>query len=341
MPIQDVQVTIDVQNPAPKVGLGRPLILAKSTAAESTYKEYYGLDTLKADFPESTTVYKKAAAVFAQTNRPDLVAVATYSATGEGKPENGVTIVEAFEKYFDKSWHFCLLPDASASERLAVSNALQAHKFKFLVLKIEDKAELAQYALNSRTILYYHPGKAGEELDAAIVGDAASLTVGSITWKFRKNLSGITPIDISVDELKGIHAAGANAYVLKAGVPQTSEGLTANGSYIDFLHGQDWVKANMESGLQQMLADNDKVPSNSVGIDMGVAVLQNVLTQATTNGIVDKNTDGTGAFTVSSKSMDEIPDSDKAKRIYSGLSFEYYPEGAFHELKVSGTVVNS
>ncbi|MGG1481335.1 DUF3383 family protein [Bacillus smithii] len=341
MAIQDIQVTIDVQNPAPKIGLGRPLILAASTNPESIYKEYSGLETLKQDFPESTSVYKKAAAVFAQKNRPDIVAVATYSASGGGDPETGLTIVQAFEKYFDKPWHFLLLPDAIASERLAVSNALEAHKFKFLVLKIEDKAEIDQYKLNSRTIIYYHPGKPDEQIDAAIIGDAASLTVGSVTWKFRKNLVGITPIDISADELESLHASGANAYVLKAGIPQTSEGLTANGSYIDFIHGQDWVKANIETDLQQMLSDNDKVPSGDTGISMAVSVMTSVLTTATQNGIVDKDANGNAKFTVTSKSMDEIPEEDKKKRIYSGLGFVYYPEGAFHKMKVNGTVVNN
>lgn len=340
MAIQDVQVTIDVQNPAPKIGLGRPLILAASTNTESTYKEYYGLDTLKDDFPEGTSVYKKAKAILEQTNRPDIVAVATYSASGGGDPGTGLTIVQAFEKYFDKPWHFLLLPDAIASERLAVSNALEAHKFKFLVLKVEDKDELAQYTSNSRTIPYYHPDKPGEEMDAAIIGDAASLTVGSITWKFRKNLVGITPIDISADELKALHAAGANAYVLKAGIPQTSEGITATGDYIDFLHGQDWVKANIESSLQQMLSDNDKVPSNDTGISMAVSVMTSVLTEAATNGIVDKDSNGNAEFTVTSKPMNEIPEEDRKKRIYSGLGFKYYPEGAFHEIEVTGTVVN-
>lgn len=341
MAIQDVTVTIDVQNPAPKVGLGRPLILAASAEAESIYKEYNGLESLKVDFPEDTSVYKKAAAVFAQKNKPDIVAVATYSASGGGDPGTGLTIVQAFEKYFDKPWHFSLLPDAIASERKAVSDALQAHKFKFLVLKVEDKDELAQYSSNSRTILYYHPDKPDEHIDAAIIGDAASLTVGSITWKFRHNLVGITPIDITSDELESLHASGANAYVLKAGIPQTSEGITATGDYIDFLHGQDWVKANIETGLQQMLSDNDKVPSNDTGISMAVSVVTSVLTTATQNGIIEKDANGNAEFTVTSKSMDEIPEEDKKKRIYSGLGFEYYPEGAFHKMKVNGTVVNN
>lgn len=339
MPIQDVQVTIDVQNPAPKVGLGRPLILASSSSAESTYKEYYGLDTLKEDFAEGTSVYKKAAAVLAQTNRPDLVAVATYSETADGTdPLLGLTIIQAFEQYYDKPWHFLLLPDADKIQRKSISDALQAHKFKFLSLKVTDKAELDQYKLNSRTLCYYHPDKPDEEIDAAILGDAASLTVGSITWKFRKNLSGITPIDISADELKSIHELGANCYVLKAGTPQTSEGITANGEYIDTIHGEDWVKATAETDLQQLLIDNDKVPSNDTGVSMAASVLTSVLTTATQNGIVDKDANGNALFTVTALPFDQIPESDRVKRIYSGLSFDYKPEGAIHEMKVHGTV---
>lgn len=339
MALQDIQVTIDIQRPSPRVGLGRPLILAESASTTSTYTEYASIDDLVKDYAETTTVYKKAAAVFAQANAPDIVAVATYSATGGGDPSTGLTIVAAFEKYFGNAWNFLLLPDAIASERLAVSNALEAHKFKFLVLKVETQDELAQYISNSRTICYYHPSKTGEELDAAIIGEAASLQVGSITWKFRKNLVGITPVDITSDDLKAIHAAGANMYVEKAGIPQTSEGITATGQYIDILHGQDWVKVNGENSLQLLLSDNDKIPSNSIGVSMASSVLTTVLTTATQNGIIEKDVNGNALFSVTATPIDQIPKTDREKRIYSGLSFQYTPQGAVHEMTVTGTIV--
>lgn len=347
MAIQDVIVTIDIKRPAAKIGLGRPLILAAGTA-ESTYKEYNSIEKVKADFPEGTSVYKKAKAVFDQVNKPDKVCVATYNPnagkvpSGGGEPEQGLTITDALERYFDKPWHFLIVPDATITDRLAVSNKLQPHSFKFLVLKVENKEELEQYKLNSRTILYYHPDKPSEEIDAAIIGDAGSITVGSITWKFRQDLVGITPIEISADELNEIHELHANAYIEKVGKPQTSEGYTATGEYIDVLHGQDWVKANAESSLQTMLMDNakenKKVPSNDTGISMAASVFTNVLTEAAVNGIIDKDKDGNARFTVSTASFDEIPQEDRMKRIYSGLSFEYYPEGAVHGMKVRGVI---
>lgn len=333
MPIQDVTVTIDIKNPAPVIGLGRPLILAPSQTATSTYKEYTGLTALQADFATTTTVYKKAAAILSQKNKPDIVAVATYNDT-----DAGIHITDVFEQYFDKSWEFLLLADAVAADSLAISNALQAHDFKFLVLKVENEADIAQYNKNSRTIVYYHPGKPDEQIDGSIIGDAGSLTVGSITWKFRKNLVGITPVDINADDLAAITNAGANVYVEKAGTPQTSEGITATGDYIDTLHGQDWVKVNAESSLQNLLSENDKIPSNSTGVSMAASVLTSVLSTATQNGIVDSDDNGNGLFTVTALPFDQIPDVDREKRIYSGLSFEYSPEGAIHEMKVKGTI---
>lgn len=343
MAIQDVQVTIDVQHPSPKVGLGRPLLLTATSAKESIYKEYHSLDEVKVDFSDTaSSVYKKAKAVFDQKNAPDLIAIANYSSTGGEDPSTGLTIVAAFEKYFGRAWNFLLLPDADASERLAISNALQAHNFKFLVLKVETKEEVAAFKKNSRTICYYHPNKEDEMIDAAIIGEAANLTVGSITWKFRKNLVGITPIDIdNSDDLKAIHAVGANAYVEKAGVPQTSEGITVTGDYIDFYHGQDWVKVNSENALQLLLSDNDKVPSNDTGVSMATSVLTSVLTTATQNGIVEKDDNGNAQFTVTSKPWSELPVSDQQKRIYSGLGFTYIPQGATHEMTVRGTVVSN
>lgn len=337
MDIQDVQIIIDVQHPAAKVGLGRPLILATGTGA--TYKEYKTLEALEADYAKATSVYKKAAAVLNQKNKPDQVSVATYS--NAEVPEAGTSIVEVFEKYYDKPWHFLLLPDVDTTDRLAISTALQVHDFKFLVLKVSDKTELAQYKINARTLVYYHPGKADEEIDGAIIGDAASLTVGSITWKFRKNLVGITPVDISSTELDEIHTLGANVYVEKAGIPQTSEGLTATGEYIDFYHGQDWVKSNVESSLQSMLTDNDKVPSNDIGISMIASVLTTTLETAGINGIVEIGGDGKYQYTVTTIPWDQVDEADRLKRIYSGVSFEYKPQGAIHKIKVKGTIVSN
>src|SRR5579875_93644 len=275
--LTDIQVTIDVEHPAPVIGLGRVAIFTPAPAGvtQPSYKEYTSLDALKIDFAEGTEVYKNAKANLVQANAAGKIAVLTYVKTQTDA---------ALDQYFDEEWHFALMPGADQADKVAVANKIASYQFKFLVNQTDDLTTLAAFGANRRVINFYHKNP-GEYLAAAVLGDVANLTVGSVTWKFRKNLIGITPINVGREELKNIHTAGANAYVIKAGVPCTSEGLTASGEYIDNVHGEDWIKANTESTLQNILLENDKVSFDSKGIALVSAGLTSVFEQATINGI--------------------------------------------------------
>lgn len=324
--LTDIHVTIDVEHPAPVIGLGKVAILtpAPEGVIEPSYKEYRSLDAIKVDFAEETEVYKNAKANLDQKNAADKIAVLTYVKTKTDA---------ALDKFFDKEWHFALMPGADQADKLAVANKILSNKFKFLVNQTSNLTDLTVFGTNRRVINFYHTNP-GECLAAAVLGDTANLTVGSVTWKFRKNLVGITPIQVGRTELKEIHAAGANAYVTKAGVPSTSEGITASGEYIDNIHGEDWIKANVESSLQSILLENDKVSIDSSGFSLVNAGLTSVFEQATKNGIIAKNEDKTGKYSITMPDISSIPAQDRIDRILNGLKPSYIPDGAIHEMNV-------
>ncbi|GKV70281.1 hypothetical protein NCCP2716_27790 [Sporosarcina sp. NCCP-2716] len=334
MALKDVSVVIDILHPASVAGLGRPLILVAGDAVK--YTEYKGLETLVADFNSGTPTYKLAQTILAQKNKPEVICVATYVGT---TPAPGQALGDVLEKYYDKSWHFALLAESTAADRLVLSNKVELHDFKFAVVQVSDKAEIQAFKGNPHTLVYFHTNEE-ERLDGAVIGDAANLEVGSITWKFRRNLKAVTPIEISPDDLDTVHTAGANAYVTKAGIPQTSEGIVATGEYIDFYHGRDWIKANMETDLQTMLADNDKVPSNTNGVSMVGAIATSVLSTAGKQGIIETNDEDQYAFNVYTQPYDEGTVDEQGKRVYSGLSFDYRAQGAIHKINVRGSVVS-
>lgn len=330
--LSDVNVTINIETPAALVGLGTPLIMANKAGA-SAYKEYFALADVLTDFPNTTNAYKKAAAIFRQgNNSPNKLAIATYDATATpaGTPES------ILDQYFANDWEFLILADAAQTDKLAVSTALETYDFKMLVVKVEDEADRPAFKANSRTIVFFHPVDT-EDADAALVGAVGSKTVGSVTWKF-KTLAGITAQPFSATDLTAIHNDGAIAYVTKAGVNQTSEGITANGEYIDIIHGRDWVKANMETSLQALLMDNDKIPSNDKGISLIASVMTTVLTTAAVQGIVDSDDSGKALYTVTTIPWSQTSASDQAKRVYSGASFNYQAQGAIHTVNVQGTI---
>jgi hypothetical protein len=328
MPLQDVIVEINLSSPAPKVGLGRPLILAQKTGA-STYKEYKNDVELMMDgFMAGSAVHNKAQAIFEQPNRPDKVAVATYD----------TSISTALTDYYNYPWHFALVANDLQADQVAAATFMSAKDFKFLA--VQALTSVARTALKSkhRVIVFDNP-IATEHLDAAAVGNLASLPVGSITWKF-KELKGITPRTLTDSEMSAIDTANAIAFVLKGGRGQLSEGIDSYNEYIDVLHGQDWVKVDMENEIQNVLVSSAKLPFDARGINAFEAAATTTLQRAYRNGIIAQDVNGLPDYKITTLSREEVDSQDRSDRIYSGLKFEFALAGAIHEGQVTGTILN-
>lgn len=321
MPLQDVVVQIDVAQPAPRIGLGTPLILAEKVGA-STYKEYASLTLLAADFANTTDVYKKAQAIFAQQDRPAKVAVATYE-TGEP--------AIALEQHYNRAWHFVLLANDLAADQLDVATLVAGKDFKFFAAQVSDNAGREALAGKLRTIIFDH-NVVGEHLDAAAVGALGSLEVGSITWKFKGGFAGITARYLTEDELTLIEEDNAIAYVFKAGKAQLSDGIDAAGEYIDALHGQDFVKVDMENEVQNALQNAPKVPYDARGISLIEASATTTLQRAFGQGIIAQREDGQPDYTIQALTREQSSAQDRAARIYKGLSFQFALAGAIHRV---------
>lgn len=327
MPLQDVTVSIDVVQPAPRVGLGRILILAEAVGAP-TYTEYRSIDALSADYAMGTPTYAKAAAIYAQENHPDVVAVATY--------ETGA--VEAtLNQFYTRGWHFVMLANDEAAEQRAVSAVVDGKGFKFHVAQVDGNTGREALADYSRTLIFDHDVP-DEHLNAAAVSSIGSLTVGSVTWKFKGGFAGITPRYVSSAELAEIEADNAMAYVVKAGRGQLSDGITASGEFIDVLHGQDWVKVDMENEVQYALQSSPKLPYDARGIGVIEAAATTTLQRAFNNGIIAETADKTPDYSISTLSREEVDPQDRAERVYPGLSFEFGLAGAIHSARVKGTI---
>lgn len=325
MPLMDVQVSISVLTPAPRIGLGVPLILEKKVGVAS-YKEYFDLTSLAVDYASTTAAYKKAAAVFAQKNRPNKVAVATY----DTKPS------DTLKMYADKPFHFVLMANDLQADQVEAGGYMATQDFKMAVFQVSTQPALDALKTLKRVILYEHK-TVGEHLDAAAVGEIGSLPVGENTWKF-KELVGVTPRTLTAAEIQALDSNNVNAYVFKAGKAQTSEGKTANGEYIDVVHGQDWIKADMENELQTSLQNAGKVPYDNRGINLLEAAVTTTLQRGFRNGIIAEKPDGTADYSITAVPREQTDVQDRANRYYKGLSFRYGLAGAIHAAGVKGSI---
>lgn len=326
MPLKDVVVTINVANPAPRIGLGRPVIFTQA-AGEPKYTEFSNIGALREVYPIGTTTEAKAGTVFAQTNQPDKVAVATYDTDVE----------DSLELFYNNAWHFALIANDDSDQQVQAASFMNDKDFKFVAVQVKDDAGREAVKGKKRTLIFDHD-IVGEHLDAAAVGENGSLPVGSITWKF-KSLKKVTPRYLSDVQMAAIDEDNSMAYVYKGtGKAQLSNGVLADGEWIDVVHGQDWVKADMENEVQYALEQNAKLPYDSRGIAVITAAAETTLKRAFNNDIIALLDDGSPDYTVSALTRDQVEATDRKERVYRGLSFEFGNAGAIHSVRIKGQI---
>lgn len=335
MPLQDVKVTINLQKPAALIGLGKPLILAPKTGA-STFKNYSSLDAVKVDFAENTSTYKKAFAIFNQKNRPATIAIATFDSAAVAPAPK--TAAEAVAKYYDEDWFFALVADEVIADQIAVADAIELKKYKMFVLRTKLAADRATVKAKEYDFVIDIFHEADEAIDAALVGELGSQPAGSLTWKF-KTLTGITPANLSADELNAIHEDGAIAYVRKMGVAQTSEGIVVSGEYIDVMHGLSWVITEIEKNVQNSFVQNKKLPYDHRGFAVLEGDVKTALKLGHRQGIIAEDDAKNPLYTTTVMSRTDVPAAERGARVYNGLSFSFELAGAIHEANITGEVI--
>lgn len=353
--ITDVIVNLKVQQPIPSIGFGNFLLLTKTPAPDdngegggvpdnattadgllksitdsttgAVYKEYSTIDALSLDYDSSTKMYQKATTYFNQDFASDRIAVLSYP---DGK------LQDSLGAFWFQDWYFMSFVEDNPDDIGLASNICEANLLKFLVVQKEKVTDFADWEGNEYTIDLVHP--LSEAMDAALVGAIASKTVGSVTWKF-KTLNGITPQDFSATDFTGITNHHAIAYVEVNGAPETSEGWTSNGEYIDSLHGDTWIKTMVQLNVQQAFQKNDKIPYEKSGIDLLTGIVYDTLNTGFAQGIIltDEATKK-GDFSFQASDRDAQSLTDLSKRHYGGIQFTYHRSGAIHSATINGLV---
>lgn len=174
---------------------------------------------------------------------------------------------------------------------------------------------------------------------AAWLGGQLPQVPGSSTWKF-KELVGIaadvyTPTERNIlIGIPGTAGKNANIYEEVGGQDITEEGWMAGGQFIDITIGIDWFKSVAQTNIYTLLVQNPKIPYT----DQGGAVIQNAITQAIKQGIGNGFIDGKSPYLVTVPPVLTIPQADRANRVLTGVTFTFRLAGAFHFIKVQGTV---
>ncbi len=347
----DVHVVLDVASPALPVNLGNLAVFIVQTGTNDVITDVE-VSSFQEISDRGLSLGAEATAIakgfFAQDGHGESLFI-----YGVPNSIDGSETTKKLEMVLSDGWEFGAIVPATQNDIVAMSNAVEEYGRKFLVVSgtgfdkdvasaitaLESVATAPFYG-NNRTFMiggtdeqqYYNIG--------AVVGAVGNKTPGSTTWKFR-SMNGSDALKVNGSVVSVATKNDVNLYVMKAGKAQTSEGLTLSGDYIDALLADDWIRAELESQIQDLLQSSDKIPYDATGIAQIEAVVTTVLRTATDNGIIlmDPETNG-GRFTVTAGSRDQQSAADVAARKYSDISFEYTRAGAIHDVTIHGTVGN-
>lgn len=318
--------------PMSQKGFGLPLILA--TSKEHPYTLYSDISDMAKDFEETTAEYKIAARILGQEPAPEQVAI--YGVLYDdvtGKPED---LVAALNTLIGKNndWYFLTCPESDDTVISALAAWTETQqKMYFVTTQSLMTSATMEY---ENTVVMYH-----DKPDAYVAEGLAAIGAvnqpGEITFKF-KTVKGVSEATITATELEQLHTDGGFSYIRKMGILQTTEGITTSGEFADVVMGAHFIKARMEEEAAALAANTKKIPYDNQGIAMLVGIADSVLKQGVDQGIILRDDNDNGVYTITAKKREEVSINDVANRIYNGVRWEAKLAGAIHSGTISGVL---
>lgn len=358
-------------------GFGTQLILTHTSVvgvvdATKRTKLYASLQEVEADFIATTSVYKAAAAAFAQNPRPVRLKVG-YIATPTGaddaaKKASFIAGLNSLLDY-DQSWYM-----VTVTEDMRDENYLDG-----LVSWIESQPKIAMIDSNDvlmksasddgniaarhkgtveRTAVFYH-----EDVDAYLAASMAAYMSTRVfddadsayTLKFKKaptvdavniGSSALTAVTGFVEGIGQSETAGHLANTL---IDIGDQNFLVEGSvlsqnvFIDEIHATDWIVARTEEEALALFLNNARIPFTDQGLQQIASVPRMIMAQAVRAGIVAKDLDpATGnyepAFEITVPSVFDVPESQRKARIAPAIQVRFRYAGAIHYTTINYTM---
>ena len=284
--------------------------------------QYVTNESIK-DFETESKLYKILVRLFMQKPQPQEVAIVGKL----GKAVEGLkTVLEE-----NSDWFFLTCTDNTVetikglSELVAVNNKMYA----VTVNDYEDAKKLFKEVYDNTFVMYH------DDIDSYVAEGLAvimSYEIGGKTAKF-KTVQGVKGANVTLTQVNELHKNNMFTYFEKLGVLQTSEGFVKSGEYIDVVLGEYWIRFRMEESLQRLALVNGKIPFTNRGIAMLVGAVEEVLSRAVRQEIVED-----GQYKIEYVPREEVPSNEVALRNYNYIKWVAMLQGAIHRAPISGVV---
>lgn len=278
------------------------------------------------EYQDNDRLYRLASRVFMQKPQPQQVAI-----VGVNTAEVGVT--EALNEVFENNndWFFITSTDNDVETVKAISEFAQVQNKVYAVTinEYEDAEALFGEVYDNTFVMYHDDVNSFAAEGLAVI---MSYNIGGKTAKF-KTIQGVKAANVSLTQVNELQANNIFTYFEKLGVLQTSEGTMMSGEYIDVVLGEYWIRFRMEETLQRLAIVNDKIPYTNTGIGMLVGAVEEVLSAAVRQGIVEG-----GQYRIQYVPREQISSNDVALRKYDHINWIAMLQGAIHSGLISGVL---
>ncbi|MCD8091033.1 MAG: DUF3383 domain-containing protein [Clostridiales bacterium] len=353
--ISDVTVNIsveDVVNPAAFGG-----ILLFTDTSEIEYTDVYSYDEAKellktTENDNKNRMLELVQTAFSQENPPEKLTLLgcdiddlenymsgewryiIYIATGDDRVNSRVDYFIKLAQYIESSEYMkvCIFDLSTADEALTLAYSDWVSYFETFSALERTAAFVGIQVFDSEG------NEIANSIGTALMAETGGKDVGSFTYK-NQVLKGVYPDESATKaQVEEYHSYNVNVFLTKAGYNVTSEGVLANGEYIDILDAKDWLITQIKYQVQQALIINDKVPYTNSGISLLESVVVNVLQNAYNNGLIAEDDNGDAGYTVNFAKRSETDASDRELRQYVEGKFSFDLAGAIHTVTINGTI---
>lgn len=217
-----------------------------------------------------------------------------------------------------------------ATRKIFVSSSSDANIYS--AVSTTDIAAVFQAESYTRTMVSYN-GDTDEYGDAAVFGKMFTYEPGEATIAY-KTLSSVTPDSLTTTQRNAIFDKNANTYERGQGVNVYRKGTMASGLFMDNRISIDWLQAQIEEKVYELLVTSPKVPYTDAGIAMVENVLRRVLQNALAKGVIADDP----AFTVTVPVASAVSSSDRSTRTLRNIVWTARLAGAIQTVDIQGTL---
>ena len=163
---------------------------------------------------------------------------------------------------------------------------------------------------------------------------------GTETWNL-KELATIVPSKLSAEQKKKLSEDHINVFLRYAGSNCTIGGYTLAGEWIDVIRFRDWIKAEMQNRVFNVLKVNRKVPFTDGGIGLIEGAMEATLKEGQNIGGIaqteyDENGNPIPGYMVYVPKASSMTDEERKSRKMTGCHYTARLAGAIHAVEIEG-----